>query len=138
MSEPVRYWDKDENGNPVEVFPVVINSIAPILRATEARVVALDHMHNWEKNTSCTLQQMMPQKLGLKGTIIPTHVFCSRAGFTHQVAMLDEHLSQIESLITAGHTFGLNFNPVEVLSKFCVVIGNTQEMLDRLGLEVIG
>lgn len=137
MTEAVRAWAKDENGEMYEVFPVVINSIAPIVRAEEARAVALDHMHNWEGNASCGLSQMMPQTLGVVGTGIPTHVFCSRDGYTHQVTMLDEHLAQIENAVTAGHTFDMSFDSVEVLVKFCVVIGDTQAMLDRLGLEVI-
>ena len=126
----VQYWN-----NGVEVFPVTINSFAPMAIASVSRDLALLHMREWEKNPSLTLDQMFPQLIAPLGSSEPTHLFCSRNGFTHQVEMLDTHMAQREEPWVAPHHYDEeSFDPDLVLTQFCVVLGDTAAILARLGM----
>lgn len=128
--------DKYYDGNGNEVFPVVINTIAPIQYADEARQIAYYHMISVEGAVDDQLGTMLNTNLGPVGVEEVTHVFCSRNGFTHQLALELNTLSAGDLDWVSGVEYTVNDDPNVIKSKFCCITGDTQEILQFLGLEI--
>lgn len=125
----------DSNGN--EVYPVRINTICPIAYAALAKQIAVDYMHSTGA-TDDQLLDMLPDNLAPIGTGIPTHVFCGRSSYTHDLQnQLDYLAAQNQIWICSdNHTID-DFTSTHIKSYFCTIEGDTAALLDFLGLEVI-
>lgn len=114
----------DENG--IEVFPCQIKSIAPIEHAEEAREISFEFMQSLGGED--TVEQMLPVLLRPIGGI-PTHVYCSRDSYTHELQKQLNFLAQREDSWISGN---LETSPSEIFVKFCTF----NATLEELGLEV--
>lgn len=117
----------DDFGN--EVFPVTIHTIAPLAFATDARYISATFL--WANGgVDDVASEMLPVQLGLIGTGIPTHIYCARNSYTHELANQLAFLSAREELWISGE---LETEPSTILVKFCTF----DCPLETLGLEVI-
>ena len=126
----------DETGR--EVFPIVINTICPVMHATAAREIAFNHMRDIEGNgmTSDHPSQMLAMKLGPLQSDEVTHLFCSRRGYTHQVEMEVETLARVGHAWCGRREYRMTDNHDEIKSLFCCVTGDQSALIQALNLEV--
>lgn len=114
----------DLEGN--EVFPVQIQTIAPIEYANQARQISFEFLQSI--GGTDTAEQMLPVLLRPIGGI-PTHVYCSRDSFTHELNLQLAFLSEREEEWISGN---LETDPEIIFTKFCTFTGS----LSEIGLEV--
>lgn len=114
----------DEFGN--EVFPVVIQTIAPIEHAAEAREISHEFLLQYGGTDS--VESMLPVLLRPVGGI-PTHIYCSRDGYTHELANQLAFLATREESWISGE---LETDAGIIFTHFCTFTGD----LESLGLEV--
>lgn len=115
----------DLQGNPV--FPVQINTIAPIEHAEDARQLSFEFLQSLGGDDS--LESMLPVLLRPIGEQEATHVYCGRSSFTHELNLQLNFLNQQNEEWVSGN---LETNPEIILQKFCTFEGT----LDSVGLEV--
>lgn len=133
MPNELQYWDRDGR----EVFPNVINTICPIAHADRARLLAHQYMTTIEAGVDMTVDQMLTTLLAPVGSGEPTHIFCSREGFCHQVESEVEFLASRPESWCGRVKYQSDSVPQEVLGLFCCVVGDVSTMLDRLGLREV-
>jgi len=128
----------DEAGQELEL--VVCNTICPIERVAEGREIAIRHMQEVEAASEDRRDEMLTIGLVSKGNNASevTHFLCGREASRGQVAAeaatLRRHLAEGKEWCS-GREMRLDDAPEEIKSKFCCVVGETDELLDRLGLE---
>lgn len=131
----VRYFEDREQT--IEVFPRVINTICPIEHADEARLIAHQYMTTVESGSSMKVADMLAVKLAPLWSDEPTHIFCSRDGFCHQVRKQRKFMAaRPESWISKAE-FQSETVTDAILSLFCCVVGDAESMLARLGLREV-
>lgn len=128
-----RYFDAQNR----EVFPQTINTICPVAYVDSARVLAHRYMTTVEQAIDMTADQMMLTLLAPLGEAVPTHIFCTREGFSHQVESEVEFLASQPEEWTAKRLYTLDDSPDEIRSRFCCLIGDPAELLARLGLREV-
>mgnify|MGYP003339229072 CR=1 len=131
----VRYFEDREQTK--EVFPRIINTICPIDRQSEAREIAHLYMTTIESGASMSVAEMLSVELAPIGSEIPTHVFCSRDGFCHQVRMQREFMAVRPEDWIVGLNLLAESVDESILGLFCCVVGDPEVMLSRLGLREV-
>ncbi len=128
----------DEWGGELEL--VVCNTICPAERVVEGREIAIRHMREVESACDDRIERMLATGLVPRGGQggVPTHYLCVRKAFREQVAMetatlLSQHVGGKEWC--ASREMLLQDPPEEIKSVFCCVVGDTEGLLERLGLE---
>ena len=129
----VRYWENPQT----EVFPKIINTICPIDKADNARLIAHQYMTTVESGSSMTVADMLPVKLAPLWSDEATHVFCSRDGFCHQARKQMEFMAARPEAWVAKTGFEAGTVTDAILGLFCCVIGDAETMLARLGLREV-
>lgn len=125
----------DMDGN--EVFPVIINTICPVQYSVIGKQVSADYFINIEKSfENVTTDKMLNDNLGPIGSDQITHIFCSRFGYTHQAAMEVQQLIDLGESFMGKKEYTLDDDPDEIKSLFCCIIGDKDELLSYLGLEI--
>lgn len=126
----------DENGN--RLYPVTICTICPIANDLAGRQACLDYWQACEDYPDHTVDSMLSDVLGPIGSVLETHSYCMRAGYTHQQNRLRGYLAAIGSInpIINPSFVTLQDDPNAIKSKLCVFIGSGDEFLSHLGLEV--
>lgn len=130
--DSTRYFEDRDRKR--EVFPCIINSIAPIEHENRAKIIAYEHMAGFEQNLSVIIGEMMPTYLAPVGQSTPTHVFCSRDGFCHQVRMLEKHIAIRPEEWVSKKILTINDGKEAILRSMCVVVGDAKSLLKFLGL----
>lgn len=124
----------DDQGN--RIFPVMINTICPIEHAEEATKIASDHFKNIEK-IDIKDEIMFATKLAPIGETEPTHLFCSRFGYTNQLNLEVETFKRQNLSWCSEKEYSVEDNPEEIKSLFCCVTGKRKKVLEHLGLEIL-
>lgn len=117
----------------VPVTPVTVNTICPINYSDNAKQIALDwtiSIHNPDALESLLTQNLRP--IGGSGI---THVFCTRADFSHGLESQLNWLSSCNLDWISGKRYEIGDDPDEIKSKFCTVVGDKNVLLTFLGLE---
>jgi hypothetical protein len=124
----------DSDGN--EVFPTQINSLCPIEYLEEAKVIAYEYFLQVEK-CQATLEQMFTQFLKPIGGDKPTHVWCPRTGYTHQLKMQVGRMSELNKDWLGKRVYTLEDDHQELLNKFVCMTDDAQTILETLGLQEV-
>lgn len=125
----------DDNGEAMTLF--TLNTICPIEHKDEARAIALFHLTCVESLSDSDVNKMLPDNLYIDGNL--THIMCSRPSYINgarlqNATMTAEFLNGKDWV--SDTFFYLEDNPDKDLikSKFCFVIGDTDAVLQYLGL----
>lgn len=125
----------DENGK--ELFPVVINTICPINHAKKARQIAFDFIQSLGGNEPLELILNIELKPVRSKSKKATHIFCSRVTWTNELnSQLNWLKNQNEKWIDHSECT-LKDSSEKIKNYFCTVVGETKELLNRLGLEEV-
>lgn len=116
-----------------------INTIAPILFATEARELAFFHLHNVENSFDDESIIMLPVDLFDKFTRLNTHIMYARPGYNNtirkqQATMWAESLNGVPWISDTYYYLEDKPDPLIIKSKMCFVLGDTDKLLVHLGL----
>ena len=123
----------DINGN--EVFQVEIFTLAPIEHSETARQISADFLNS--QHCGELPENMLPDLLRPIGEEEPTHIFCFRLGWTHELALQLDWLANQEEGWICSDDHGLE-NANHIKEKFCTVSGvSKNEVLTFLGLEEV-
>ena len=128
------YQAFDSEGN--EVFLCEINSICPIAHAEQARQIAYDYFVEVEK-CHAELSQMFTKLLKPIGETEPTHIWCPRIGYTHQLQMQVSTMASYELPWLGNRAYTLADDHEEIKSKFVCLTDPANDILAALGLEEI-
>lgn len=124
----------DSAGNPVTLTE--INSLCPIAHLSEARQIAYDYFVELEK-CPVELNQMFTTFVKPIGETEPTHVWCPRIGYTHQLNMQIGRMAEQELNWIGNRVYTLADDHTEIKSKFVCMTEPAAEILAALGLEEI-
>jgi hypothetical protein len=120
-----------------EVFPVVINTIVPVEYADRAVELSRAHFETVEtKKDIRAWSSMFGTNLGPIGSGEVTHVFCSRDEHDDKLPLIIESFIAQDEPWISKELYELTDDPEVIKSLFCVVVGDTAELLARLNLEV--
>lgn len=132
MSETIAI---DDDGQVMSLF--TLNTICPIQHKDEARAIALFHLNRVEYCSDNDVNKMLPDNLYTGDNL--THIMCARPSYINgarlqNATMSAEFLNGKEWV--SDEFFYLEDNPDKdvIKNKFCFVIGDTQELLNYLGL----
>lgn len=125
----------DDDGQVMSLF--TLNTICPVSHKDEARAIALFHVITIENSTETDVNTMLPDNLYTNGEI--THVMCARPAYINgarlqNATMTAEFLNGKDWI--SDTFFYLEDNPDKELikSKFCFIIGDTDSVLQYIGL----
>lgn len=125
----------DDLGNQVQL--ITINTICPIAYSALAKQIAVNFM-NSNGASDDQLLDMLPDNLGATGTGIPTHIFCSRQGYSHELLKQLDYLNSQNLLWICADNHNLqDYSATHLKTFFCTIACDTQSLLDYLNLEVI-
>lgn len=123
------------DGQPVE--RVVVNTIAPIAYAAEARKIAADCL-NQSPDMQAEASQMLPvllRPVGSSGS--PSHVFCSRACHTHGLQAQLGYFAGVGLPWVSGVRFTIDDDTDTMLGLMATITGYRDAVLAALGLEEV-
>lgn len=136
MTECIAY---DDDSSIMTLY--ILNTIAPIAYAQQARELALFHLQNVDCTSDTDVNRMLPDLLYDKVTGEQTHIMCSRNAYDNtirnqQATMTAESLNG--SNWVSDTYFYLEDNPdINIIkSKMCFILGDKENTLNYLGLEV--
>lgn len=124
----------DENGN--EVFPVIVNTIAPIEYSEQTKQIAYDFLNS--QGSKVTLDMVMPINLKPINGNNATHIFCSRTIYNHELRKQLEFMEAQNLPWIVGALCFTDDPPEHIKRYFCTVVGNKNELLTYLNLEEVG
>lgn len=115
------------------VSPVIVNTIAPIAYANEARQIASD----WTTSIHVPepVENMLTVLLRPNGGGEPTHIFCSRNDYTHGLNSQLDFLATYDIEWLSSQLFQVDDNANNIKEKFCTIIGDRLTLLTNLNLE---
>lgn len=128
------YFDADGN----QVYPQKIHTICPIEFESEAKAAALDYMHHVEQAHDEVIENMLSVLLAPNGSGNPTHIYCERDGFCHQVRSEVAYIASLQLPYAASQGYAVGDSKEEMLSRFCCIIGDKAEILEYLELQEVG
>jgi len=119
-----------------EVFQVVLNAICPVAHAQQARESTLAYLQQYESTQATTTEHVLNINLGPIGSTEVTHVFCSRRANTDQISKSLRMIHTLGFPWCGRVPYSVDGSIDDLLSKFCVVVGEKDALLSHLGLEV--
>ena len=136
MSDCIAY---DDDGSVMTYY--TINTISPLEFSSQAKQLSLFHLQNIENAEDINVNSMLPILLYDKITGLQTHIMCARPGYNNtirrqQATMWSEFLNGSEWVSDKYYYLEDSPDPAVIKSKMCFVLGNTDDVLHYLGLEV--
>ena len=123
----------DDAGNLVS--RVIVNTIAPIAHAEEARQIAAGCL-NLSPGVNAVPAEMLTTLLRPIGATTPTHVWCSRACHTHGLNQQIDYFQDHPAEWVLGRLYSIDDDTDDILSGFATIVGPADAALAALGLEV--